>query len=78
MDEFSSVDIKRLLIGFVGNAISYFASKHHLTAVHIVEHYVFEYWLKSDRVDEVKVNFFISGDLNSLVSFNEVNHSPMI
>lgn len=41
VDELSSVDVKGFLICFVGDAISHFTAKHHLTAVHVIEHDVF-------------------------------------
>lgn len=75
VDEFSSVDVKAFLIGLVGNTIFDLRAKHHLVAAHKIKHDIFQCGLKSLWVNQVEINEVIGGDLDSFVSFDEVNES---
>ena len=75
---FSSVDIERLLISFVSYAVSYFTSKHHLWAVHEVEHDIFQGWHEGNGVDEIEVDLLVSCYLDSFVAFDEVQEPSQI
>lgn len=75
MDVFPSVNVERPLVGLVGNTILDFGAKHHLVAAHEVVHDVFERWLEGLWVDEVEVNELVSGNLDPLVSFDEIDET---
>lgn len=78
MLELSCIYIEASLIVFVCNAEFDFWSEHHLTAIHKIEHDVFEDGHQGFLVDEVKINFLIGSDLNTLIAFDEVNKTPDI
>ena len=78
MHVFAPVDIEAFLILLVRDAIPNLASKHHLIAAHVVVHDVLELWHKGLFVNQVEVNILIGGDLNSYVSFDEVNETTLI
>lgn len=69
------INVKAPLISFVGDSISHFGSYHHLVAPHVVVHDVFERWLISLWVDQIKVNLRRSRYLDPDVSSDEVNES---
>lgn len=71
----SSVDVKRALVRFVGDAIPDSASKHHLRTAHEIEHYIFKNWLKSLWINQEEVNVLVCGDLNSLIALDKVQKS---
>lgn len=71
----SAVHIERFLVRLVSDAVANHAAEHHLSAIHEVEHYVLKYWLKSILVNQVEVDFVIGCDLDTLVSFNEVEEA---
>ena len=75
MNESPTINIKALLIGLVGDAVFDFGAKHHLVAAHEIEHDVLKGRFESLGVDKVEVDQVISGDLDSLISFDEVNES---
>lgn len=75
MHVFSSVDIERPLIGFVGDPVSHFRPKHHLIASHVVIQHVLQGWHESFFVDQIKVNNIIRCNLDSDVSFDVVDKS---
>ena len=72
------IDLKIFLVCLICDAISDLGSKHHLVAVHEVVHDIFESWYKCDGVDKVEVNFFVGGNLDSLISFDEVDESAVL
>ena len=69
---FAPVNVKRLLVGLVSDAVPHLASEHHLTAIHEIEHHVFQVSLKCFRIDQVEVDLLISDDLDALVALDEV------
>jgi len=75
---FSPVNVKRLLVCFESDTVPDLAPKHHICAVHEIEHHILKVDLKRLRIDQVKVNFLVGCDLDPLVSFNEVNHASQI
>ena len=75
MDVLSSVDVEGLLVCFVCDAVPNPASKHHLAASHKIIHDVFEGWLESYRIYQIKVNSIRGCYLNSLISFYKVNRA---
>jgi hypothetical protein len=78
MLELSPVDIKRLLVGLVSDAVLHSFAEHHLRAVHEVKHHIFKRWLKSCLVNFVKVDGCISGDLNPRVAFDVEDESSLV
>lgn len=70
--ESTSINGEPWLTCFIGYAISYVWSEHHLRTFHEVAHYVIKYWLQGQSVDFVKVNLFICGDLDAKVTFNKI------
>ena len=73
MHVFSSVDIEGLLIGLVGDSISYLRAEHQLVTSHVVVHYVLQGWHESILVYKIKVNNLIRSNLDSNVSFDVID-----
>ena len=71
----SLINIKTALICLVRDAISYSTPKHHLIATHIVVHAIFQLWHVSLLINQIKVDDFIRRNLNSNISFDEVDES---
>lgn len=67
------VDNKPFLTSLENYTRSNLWTEHHLRAVHVVIHHVLKSWLASFFVDYEKVNLFVSGDLDSNVSLDEIN-----
>ena len=78
MLKFSTVDIKAALVGFESDAVFYFAAKHHLRAVHEIEHHVLQYWLQGFSVYHVKVDALICGNLDPDVTFDVVDEPSLV
>ena len=78
MLELSPVNIKRLLIGFVSDSVSYRFTKHHLRAIHEVLHHILKLRHQCLSVNDVKVDLVVSGNLNPLIACNVVNESTNI
>ena len=70
MHVLSPVDFESFIIDFVANAKSNSPTEHHLVAIHVVVHAVFK--LRHERllVDEVEVNQFFGGNLDSYIAFD--------
>jgi len=78
MDELSSIDSKGFLICLIRDSIFDLGAEHHLITSHEVSHDVFESWLESLWVNQVKVDLVISGDLDSFVTLNEEDESSCL
>ena len=78
MFEFSPVYIETFLVRFEGYAVFYSAAKHHLGAVHEVEHGVFQSGFQSGLVNFIKEDFGVSGDLNTSVTFDVVDETSLV
>lgn len=66
------INIKTFLSFYKCDAESYLGSEHHLGALHEVVDGVFEDGLESVWVNQVEIDFFISDNLESCVTFDVV------
>lgn len=73
MVKLTGVDLETWLILFVRYGISYFGTKHKLSRLHEVIHDILLLRQQCGLIHEIEKDFFISGDLNSHISFDEVN-----
>lgn len=73
MEILPGVDLKSWLVGLKGNTISYSCTKHHLGALHKVEHAILQLGHERLLVDLIEVDFLIGGNLDSNVASNEVD-----
>lgn len=71
-------DIERLLIRFECYTISHSTAKHHLGAVHEIVYNVFQSRFKSLGINEINIDFLISGDLNPFISLNEEYETSVV
>lgn len=78
VDELSSVDGERFLVGLVSDTVSDSRTEHHLVAPHEVEHDVLQSWLEGLWIDEIEVDLVVSGNLDTLVSLDEVDETSDI
>lgn len=78
MHKFSSINVKRSLIGFISDSISNLFSKHALVAPNIVGHDVLELRHKGLFVDNVEINQFLGGHLDSNVTLNIVDETSHV
>ena len=69
---FPSVNVKTLLIRLVSDTIFNFGPEHHLVTLHVVKHHILQLRYQSFFVDKVKVDFFISNNLYSNVTFDVI------
>ena len=67
---FTGIDYERILIGLVCYSVLDVRPKHHLVAVHEVEHDIAQSWLESLLVYTVEVNQLVSGNLDSVVALH--------
>ena len=67
----SAVNFEAPLIGLVADAESNSFTKHHLVALHVVVHAVFQLGQESIPVDDIEVNQFFRCNLNSNITFDE-------
>lgn len=74
----SPVNVKWLLILFVSNSIFDLRTKHHLITTHEVKHDVLQRWHEGLRINEIEVNLLICGNLNSLITFDEIDEASLI
>lgn len=72
---FSSVDLETSLVGLESDTVANIPSKHHLSAVHVVVHGIFKFWLQRFFINQVEVDLIISGDLQPLVSLDVEYHT---
>jgi hypothetical protein len=72
MKVFPPVNDERPLVDLVGDSILYLGAKHHLRAVHVVEHHIVKSWFKGLLVNEVEVNLLVCCDLDSHIPFDVV------
>ena len=70
-----AINVKRVLVLLISDAVFDFGAKHHLIAIHEVEHHILKFWLKSYWVNQVEIYLVIRGNLNSLVAFDEEHES---
>lgn len=75
MQVFPFVDLETFLVGLESDTVANIPSKHHLSAVHIVVHDIFKFWLQSLFINQVEEDLIISGDLQSLVSLDVEYHA---
>jgi hypothetical protein len=73
----SSVNVETFLTCFVCYAKLDSFTIHHLVTVHVIIHHVFQLGHKCLGIYEVKVDSFVSGDLDSNVTFDEEKESLM-
>lgn len=76
--EFPPVNVKRSLVGLEGHAVPDFAAKHHLGAVHEVEHDIFESCFECLWVDEVEEDLSVSCNLDPLVAFDVIQEATSV
>ena len=76
MVEFPGVYLEAWLILLIGDTISHSCTEHHLRASHEVPHYVLQFGHKSFLINQEKVNFFFSRDLDPNISANEKYLAP--
>jgi len=78
MVEASRPNVKSLLIRLKSDTIPDFASKQHLSAIHEIIHHIFQGSFQRLWINQVKVNLFVSCNLNPLVSFDEIDKAAKI
>jgi hypothetical protein len=78
MPVFSSINVKSSFISLISNTVSYLGAVHHITALHEVEHDVFKSGYKCLLVYQIEINFIISNNLDSYISFDVVNKSSCL
>ena len=78
MEIFTGVYLESRLVRFEGNSIPYKSTKHHLRAVHEVEHNILKLGHEGLFIDQVKVNFSVCGYLDPFVTSNEIDLSPHV
>ena len=69
---FSRVNVETSGVSFVCNTISDSTSKDQTTALHVVVHNVFENWGIFFVIDKIEVDFLVSCDVDSNVTFYEI------
>ena len=67
----SAINFEAPLISLVADAKSNSFTKHHLVALHVVVHAVFQLGQESFPVDYIEVYQFFCCDLNSYITFDE-------
>ena len=75
---FPSVKVETPFVELKRYAILNFTSKHQLIATHVIHHHVLQFWHESLFIDKIKVNMFVSCNLNSDVAFDVVNETSDI
>ena len=70
MHVLSAKYFESFIVHFVADSKSYSPAEHHLLAIHVVVHAVFQLRHESLLVDEVEVNQFLGGNLDSNVAFD--------
>ena len=71
-------NFEAILTCLEGNTIEISRACHHLAATHEVVHTVFKSREQSFFINEVKIDYFVCGDLYSLVAFDIVNKPPLV
>ena len=71
-------DLKSRLVSFVRDTIPYSCTEHELGGTHKIIHYIFQRWHQGIFVYQIKIDFFISNNLDSYVFSNKVNLSSHI
>jgi hypothetical protein len=66
------------LAGFIGHTVSDCLTEHHHRTLRVVVHSVLKLWEESLLVDLVEVNHFVSNNLNSLISSDEIDLSSSV
>jgi hypothetical protein len=75
---FPSVKVETPFVELKRYAILNFTSKHHLIATHVVHHHVLQFWHEGLLIDKIKVNMFVSCNLNPDISFDIVDKTSDI
>jgi hypothetical protein len=78
MHVLSLVNFKAPLILFVGNGIPFHCSYHHLVAKHEIIHHILQLRHKSIWIDHVEVYQSISCNLDSYISFDEIDETSVL
>ena len=73
MDVFTPENIELLLIWLVSYSVLNLATEHHLTALHVVVHHIFEIRHQGFCINYVEIDQVICSDLDSDVPFDEVD-----
>ena len=76
MERLSSIDLETAFVGLVCDSILQLWTKHHLVALHVVIQAIFKCRLEGFHVDQIKVNKFVSSDLNSVVALHKIYKAP--
>ncbi len=69
---FSRVNVETSGVSFVCNTISDSTSEDQTTALHVVVHHVFENWGIFFVIDKIEIDFLVSCDVDSNVTFDEI------
>ena len=69
---FSCPHVEDRLILLESDGETDLGAKHHLRAVHEVEHDIFKFGHQSLLVDQVEVNLLVGGDLDAHVALDEI------
>ena len=70
-----AINIETFLVILVSYAVPGFGTKHHLTASHIIEHYVFKSGFLSFIIYSIKVDLLLRHYLNPDIALNEIKLS---
>jgi hypothetical protein len=73
MPVLSGVYLESWLISFIRNTVSYSGAKHHLGALHEIEHHVFKSWYERLLVDQIEVHLVISRNLDPYIAADEID-----
>ena len=74
----SLIHIEACLVGLVGDSVPDLSAEHHLTAAHVVVHDVLKVRHQSLWINEVEVNQLLSCQLDSNVSWHEVDEGSLL
>ena len=75
MHVFALVNVKRLLITPVADAVPHFLPDNHVVARHVVVHHVLQIWLISHQVNHVEVDVLGGRNLEPVRVLHVVNRS---
>lgn len=74
----SRIDVETFSVSLVSETISNFTSEDQTTALHVVIHDIFKDWGEFFVVNKVEEYFFISGNVDSDVTFDKVKKTFML
>ena len=70
---FPLVDNETWLVCLECDTVPYHSTEKHLGALHEVVHHIFKNWHECFRVNEIEIYLFIGCDLESLITFDEID-----